>query len=55
MLGITNVKFYHVITPNIIVVPDLLVTRAIMDQGTFVNVTPTYLTGQEAGTDGFTI
>ena len=34
---------------------ELLVTRAILNQGSFKNVTPTYLTNQVDGTDGFTI
>jgi hypothetical protein len=36
-------------------VPELIVTRDILDQGTFKNVTPTYLTNQIDGSDGFTI
>lgn len=36
-------------------VPSLTVTREILDQGTFHNVTPTYLTNQVDGSDGFTI
>lgn len=31
------------------------VNRSILDEGSFVNVTPTYLTGQQNGSDGFTI
>lgn len=31
------------------------VTRAVLDTGTFTNVTPTYLTNQQNGSDGFTI
>lgn len=34
---------------------DLIVTREILDQGSFENVTPTYLTNQVDGSDGFTI
>ena len=34
---------------------DLLVTRAVLNQGAFVNCTPTYLTNQQSGTDGFQI
>lgn len=34
---------------------DLLVTRAVLDQGSFENVTPIYLTNQIDGTDGFKI
>ena len=37
------------------VVQPITVTRSILDQGTFVNVTPTYLTNQVDGADGFTI
>ena len=36
-------------------IKSLLVTRAVLDEGTFVNVTPEYLTNQVNGTDGFTI
>ena len=34
---------------------ELVVTRAVLDEGAFVNVTPTYLTGQQNNSDGFTI
>lgn len=34
---------------------ELIVTRAVLDEGVFVNVTPTYLTGQQNNSDGFTI
>lgn len=33
----------------------LTVNRSILDAGSFVNVTPTYLTGQQNNSDGFTI
>lgn len=36
-------------------VPPLTVTREVLDQGVFKNVTPTYLTNQIDGSDGFTI
>ena len=33
----------------------LTVNRSVLDAGSFVNVTPTYLTGQQNNSDGFTI
>ncbi|MBR2492017.1 MAG: hypothetical protein IKB64_00935 [Paludibacteraceae bacterium] len=39
----------------VVFVSSLTVTREILDQGKFYNVTPTYLTNQVDGSDGFTI
>lgn len=50
-------KTYTLVQPIKVVVhvPPLTVTREVLDQGEFHNVTPTYLTNQVDGSDGFTI
>ncbi len=55
----TLVDEHYVVTGNVTLYAKyagvVVVNRSIIDQGTFRNVTPTYLTNQVDGTDGFTI
>lgn len=51
-------KYYYSMGTRDLLAPSydiLQVTRAILDTGTFQNVTPTYLTNQQNASDGFTI